>query len=288
MSDSNFPGINDYDVSLGIEPEIIDYIKESMVVQSRISPIKAYLLQPLGSGSVVGSIISPMTITSYSDTTPNYRATIWSSGSNHPDVRPYTNNGRGSIIVTIDSVEATRVIDVEDLLNDNEFAAVKRTDLSPAVVELVFNSGFNASIHTIQYYYTTLEPGVNVERIKSGEGTFDSLFGWQQYLDSTSDTFKGVNQILIRYPLSQEELIVNDEGKVTLEQADCWTIWEPKLHNYDIIVVTGDQTFSGEEERYEIVDKKDSRIQGSLITQRFKLRYIESTDPRYSINVAKS
>lgn len=282
----NNPQSGEYDWSLGaVEPVMIDYIKESMIVQSRISPIKAYLLQPLGSGSVVGNLGSPMTIASYTATDPQYRATIWSSGSGHPDIRPYTNKGKGSITVTINSAEATRVIDVEDLINDNEFAVVERVDLNPAIVELVFNAGFNASAATIQYYYTTLESGVNVERMKSGEGTFDSLFGWQQYLDPTSDTFKGINQILVRYPLSQEELIVNEEGKVKLEQADCWIIWEPKVYNYDILVVFGDQTFSGEEERYEIIDKRDSRIQGTLITQRFKLRYIESTDPRYSIKV---
>jgi hypothetical protein len=159
-------------------------------------------------------------------------------------------------------------------------------DLSPARVELVFNTGFNASGSIIQYYYTTLEPGINVERVKSGEGTNDSLFGWRQYLDATSDGFKGVNQVLLRYPLSQNELIVNEEGRVEMEQADCWIIWEPKIYNYDIFVAFSDQTFSGEEERYEVVDKRDSYIQGSLITQRFKLRYIEKTDPRYNIPVA--
>ncbi|MCK9428839.1 MAG: hypothetical protein M0R17_02360 [Candidatus Omnitrophica bacterium] len=281
------PVSGEYDFSLGAqEPEILSYIKESMVVQSRISPIKAYLLQPIGSGSVSGTINSPFTITSYIETTPQYRSIIWASGSNHPDIRPYTNQGKGSITVIINSTEATRVIDVEDIINDNEFAVVKRMDLLSARVELVFNEGFNATGATIQYYYTTLESGVNVERMKSGEGTFDSLFGWNQYLDTTSDMFRGVNQILIRYPLSQEDLIVNEEGRVKLEQADCWTIWEPRLFNYDILVVTGDQTFSGEEERYEVTDKRDSRIQGTLITQRFKLRYIESSDPRYSIAVA--
>jgi hypothetical protein len=281
------PVSGEYDFSLGAqEPEILSYIKESMVVQSRISPIKAYLLQPIGSGSVSGTINSPFTITSYIETTPQYRSIIWASGSNHPDIRPYTNQGKGSITVIINSTEATRVIDVEDIINDNEFAVVKRMDLLSARVELVFNEGFNAAGATIQYYYTTLESGVNVERMKSGEGTFDSLFGWSQYLDATSDIFRGINQILIRYPLSQEDLIVNEEGRVTLEQADCWTIWTPRLFNYDILVVTGDQTFSGEEERYEVTDKRDSRIQGTLITQRFKLRYIESSDPRYSIAVA--
>ena len=286
---TSLPRKYQYDHGLGQEPEIIDYIKESTVIQSRISPVRCYLLVQTPSGSAVGSASAYMTVSSYVDTTPNYRASIWPSGSvGHPDVRPYTNSGSGSIVVRIDGNIASRVIDVEDIVADNEFAVIKRFDLSPARVELVFNAGFNASLHTIEYYYTTMNQGIDEQFIKSGQDVTETLFGWTQYLNSSCDAFQGKHQVLVRFPISQEDLIVNEEGKVHLEQVDSWMIWEPRVNDYDVLIVTADQTSSGEEERYEIVEKRNSFIQGSLITQRFKLRYIEDTDPRYNISYVTS
>jgi len=280
----NGPLSGGYDYNLGAsETQIIDYIRESTEIESRISPTKCYLLYQNATGSAVGSSASPVTISSYVETTPNYRAVIWSSGSNHPDLRPYTNDGAGSIYVYIDAVQATRVIEVDDLVNDNEFAIVKREDLNPARVEVVFNTEFDASGHTITHYYDTMLPGINVERVKTGEGSTETMFGWTQYLNTSSDAFRGKNQILVRLPLTTRDLIVNEEGLVKLEENDSWMIWTPYVHDYDTLIIPVDQALSGTEERYEIVNKRDSIIQGSLITQRFKLRLIETSDPRYSI-----
>lgn len=280
----NEPLINEYDYNLGIDSQIIDYIKESVEVASRVSPVKCYVLFQNATGSAVGSSASPNTISSYVETSPNYRAVIWSSGSNHPDIRPYTNSGLGSITVKINGTTATRVIEVDDLLNDNEFAVVKRYDLDPARVELVFNAGYNASAQTITYYYTGLNQGIRVERIKTGEDSTESLFGWTQYLNSSSDVFRGKNQILVRMPLTARDLVINEEGLVKLEDQKSWMIWEPEVKDFDILIITSNQTFSGEEERYEIINKENSYIQGSLITQRFKLKLIEKSDPRYKIS----
>jgi hypothetical protein len=284
------PSEGDYDYGLGIEPVIIDYIKESVEIASRVSPTPCYLLFMNQSGSVVGSVGSPMTISSYSATTPNYRAVIWASGSSHPDVRPYSNNGQGSIFVTIDSSAATRVIEVADLANDNEFAVVKRKDLNPARVELVFNPGFDAGSHTIRYYYTTMQSGIDVDRVKSGEDTSISKFGWTQYLDTSAcaQPFREKHQILLRLPLTTRDLSINEEGKVILEENDSWMVATPYVHDFDVVVIPSSATASGQEERYEIVNKKDSFIQGSLITQRFKLKYLERTDPRYNITIVTS
>lgn len=286
MSFSNYQGnVYSYDLGLGIEPEIIDYIKESHLIESRISPTKCYLLQQIEHGSNVGSSTSPITISSYSSTFPNYRAVIWSSGSFHPDIRPYTDGGKGSIKVFIDGVEAIRILEVEDLINDNEFAVVERVDLNPPIIELVFNRGFNPTLHTVTYYYTTMNLGINTERMKYGESkeSPQSLFGWQQYLDYTDDPFKSHHQILVRTPLTTTNLVINEEGKVELEDNQCWMIWEPYVKNFDILIVPEEESPTGKELRYIIENKQDSKIQGVLVSQRFKIKELELSDERYKI-----
>lgn len=278
------PDSTQYDYLLGIDSDLLDYIQESAEIESRISPVRCYLLQQHATGSSVGSSSSRITVSSYVDTDPNYRAVIWSSGSSHPDLRPYVNNGAGAVFVYIDSVQATRVLEVEDLLNDNEFAVVKRKDLNPARVEIVFNAGFNASLHTIEYYFSTMQEQIDITRVKRGEqGNTQSQFGWSQYLNTKSDAFRGKHQILVRMPLTTRDLIINEEGRVTLEENDSWMIWTPYVRDFDVLIVPADQAINGLEERYEIINKRDSVIQGRLITQRFKLKLLERSDPRYTI-----
>lgn len=286
MSFSNYQGnVYSYDLGLGDEPEIVDYIKESHVIQSRISPTHCYLLQQVQQGLNAGSSLLPITVTSYISTTPNYRAIIWSSGSYHPDIRPYSNQGSGSINVWIDRVRANRIHEVEDLLNDNEFSVVKRVDLNPARVELVFNEGFNPSLHTITYYYTTMDQGINVERMKAGEAkdSPQTLFGWQQWLNYNEDLYQDKHQILVRTPLTTTNLTINEEGKVMMEDNQCWMIWEPYVRDFDILIVPATESPTGEELRYIIENKQDSKIQRTLVSQRFQIKQLEISDERYRI-----
>ncbi len=280
------PDSTQYDYMLGIEPDIINYIKEGMVVQSRVSPMPCYLFFQNVAGVSTGTSTSPIPVSSFINTPPNYRMIIWSSGSNYPDVRPYTNSGQGNITVLIDGTPAVRIFDVADLQNNNEFAVVERKDLLPPRVDVVFNSGFNPSLHTIQYYYTTFEEGISDVRVKRGEGEDQSIFGWTQYLDPTSDVFHAPNQILVRLPISIESLVVNEEGKVKLQENQSWMIWTPYVHNRDLLVFPAVYTYTGRNEIYEIMSKQDSIIQGQLITQRFKLKLLEYTDPRYNLPIA--
>ena len=287
MTFSNYQNnIYSYDLGLGIEPDIIEYMKESHLIQSRVSPTRCYLLQQIEQGTTISqSNDGNIPITSYIETSPNYRAVIWASGSNHPDIRPYVNEGKGMVEVYIDSVRATRVHEVEDLINDNEFSIVKRTDLNPARVELVFNKGFNASAHSIGYKYTTLNKDINVERMKIGEA-FDnshSMFGWSQYLDYTNDLFKKKHQILVRTPLTTTNLIINEEGRVMMEDNQCWMIWEPYVKDWNILIIPSEESPTGEELRYIIENKQDSKVQGSLVSQRFKIKQLERGDDRYKI-----
>lgn len=280
---SIYPQKNQYDFGLGIEPDVITYIKESHVVQSRISPDRCYLFQRVASGSVVGSSLAPVTVSTYYATSPRYKTVIWAAGNDHPDTRAYVSQGLGALRILIDSVDATRVIVEDDIISDNEFAVIERWDLSPARIEVVFNEGFDASLHVIQYYYTSLNAGVVQQLLKRGDAADQSLFGWSQYRNTYSDTYQGKNQILVRMPLTSRDVIVQEEGKVVVEDNKAWMIWEPYVNDFDILVVPSSESESGREERYEILDKEDSKIQGQLVSQRFNVHLLEATDPRYQL-----
>jgi hypothetical protein len=277
-------GFNDYDYGFGIDAEAIDYTKESIEILSRVSPVKCFVLFQNTSGSNVGESDNRITISDYSEVSPAYRAVIWASGSNHPDTRTTVNNGQGAIWVYIDNAPADRILEVEDIQSDTEFAVVKRADLIPSRVELVFNSGFNATLHTIQYYYTTAEEGSGDDDSQRGGTAYESVYGWHQYLNYTPSPFRSLHQVLIRMPLTKRDLIINSEGRVRLEDNQSWMIWEPYINDGDVIIVPPEESISGEEERYEVIDKQDSAIQGSLITQRFKLSLLEDSDSRYKIS----
>lgn len=282
------PNAGDYDFNLGIESDIINYIKESHIVESRVSPTRCYLIQQNPTGSVVGEGVNkdPIEITSYIETSPNYKTVIWASGSLHPDLRPYTNDGLGSVDVFIDSNRANRILDVEDLLNNNEFVVQKRYDLDPQRVELVFNKNWDASAHTITYKYTTLDQGISTERVKQGEAkdTQQTLFGWSQYLNSNPDDFRQPHQILVRTPLTTNNVIINAEGRVELEDNQCWMIWEPYVKDFDLLIVPLSESPNERELRFQIENKQDSRIQGQLVSQRFQIKLLEESDSRYQIN----
>lgn len=279
------PLVTDYDYDLGIEPDIIDYIKESMEVQSRISSIPCYLFFQSSSGSMVGSSLSPYTISSYVETTPNYRAVIWSSGSNHPDLRIYTNNDAGAITVKKNGTVMSRILDVNDLISDDEFVVVKREDLPDKRVELVFNQGFDPTGYTMTYYYTTMNPEIDDVTLKRGENLQQSLFGWTQYMNDYTDAYRGKHQILVRFPMARRDLSINEEGKVQLEENQCWMVSEPYVHDFDILVIPAEYSPTGNEVRFEIVDKQDSVIQKQIVSQRFRVKLLEDTDARYNLKV---
>lgn len=272
-----------YDYNLGIGSEYVDYIRESHVIQSRISPTPCYLLILNEEGDSAGSEDYELDVAEYSETTPQYRTVIWNHEKEHPDLRLKTDSGLDTIVVLIDGVQATRIPEVEDLENDNEYAVVKRVDLESGRVELVFNEGFAASAHEIKYRYYTIQEGVDPIRVKEGEDSTHSMYGWTQYLCDVSDAFQDFHQILVRLPLTIRDLTINEEGLVVLEERQSWMIWEPYVKEQDVLIIPEEFSPTGKEERFEIVEKQDSMIQRILVSQRFKLKHIEYTDDRYLI-----
>jgi hypothetical protein len=282
----NVPVSGEYDYGLGIEPDIIEYIRESHSIQSRISPTKCYLLHRKKDGDVVHDDVldAPVIVTAWELEENQYYFTLWNGGVNHPDIRPQNNDGSGSISIWIDGVLATRVLDMRDIISDNEFAVVQRKLLNPARIDVVFNTNFDVTQHTVSYEYVTMNQGISDVRVKVGAAEDDSMYGWEQYLNSEiADPYLGLHQILVRTPLTREGFTISDEGLVVLKENQCWMIWEPYVYANDILIVPADQSPNGRELRFNITDKQDSRIQGVAVSQRFRIVLIEATDPRYKI-----
>jgi hypothetical protein len=278
-----------YDTGLGINSKHIDYIKESNVVQSRISSTRCYLLRRKYSGEQHGTDISRLPVYTYVETSPNYRAQIWPSGSlQHPDLNPEAHSREGHIQVYIDNVLGSRVLATADLLVDNDYCVVKRQDRSDGRVEIIFNKDFNPTLHTVELIYSDMNVGVNPAFLKRGDSENQSLHGWLQYTDNCYDNYQGRHQILVRMPLTTKDLVVNEEGRVTLEENESWMIWTPYVKDFDVVVVPSSESPNGREMRFEIVNKKDSVIQSNLVSQRFKLKYLETSDVRYKLAIYTS
>lgn len=281
------PSANEYDVGLGIDCGAhVNYIKESHVIQSRISPTRCYLLRRKLGGTQQGEEDSKLPVVDYVDTSPNYRAQIWPSGSlPHPNVNPEINNQEGAIQVYIDGTLGSRILAVSDIVADNEYCIVERADRSDKRVEIVFNELFNPTLHAIELIYVDINEGISSSFYKKGDADDQSLHGWLQYTNNCYNNFQDKHQVLVRMPLVTRDLIINEEGKVTLEEKDSWMIWEPYVRDFDVLVVPLSESPTGAEMRFEVVNKRDSIIQRNLVSQRFKLKYLELSDERYNLAI---
>ena len=285
MQLSNYRGnVYSYDEGLGIEPDIIDYIKESHLIQSRVSPTRCYLLWKKREGEIVPSKSGFITLSSFFLTDNQYKGILWPINNyDYPDLRPYIKNGIGNLEVYVDDVLMRRVLDKRDIINDNEYSI----KINHSNVEIYFNENFNPNLYSFKYKYITLDSGMNLERMKEGETPHNSMFGWEQYLDYNDSLFKRKHQILVRTPLTTTNLILNEEGKVELEENQCWMIWEPYIRDWDILVIPEEESPTGRELRFIVENKQDSKIQGQLVSQRFKIKLLEESDDRYKIPYIK-
>jgi len=273
-----------YDYGLGIDPIHIAYIKENHLIQSRISPAPCYLLQKATGGIPVGypaARITPLA-SAFVLSDNQYRLTLWEGGSNHPDTRVYTEN----IGIYVGGTRLTRVYTPDDIISDSEMAVVERVDVIPNRVEVVFNTGFS-DINNVTYHYVTWEEGVEDLTVKRGDSPTQSLFGWAQYLRSYWDDFQKPNQVLVRFPINLNDVVISEEGRVVIENRDSWMIWTPYVEDFDVLVLAEEDSPDGVEHRYEIVNSTNSVIQRQLISQRFKLNLLEAADDRYKIPYVK-
>lgn len=275
-----------YDEGIGISPEHIDYVKRSHILQSRISPQPCYLLQRASGGIPIGysnKQIGALDADFVSDPSGRYRLILWEGGSNHPDTRPYVSGGLGNIFIYQSGVQMTRVISIDDIKSNDEFAVVENNTVIPNRIDIVFNTGYNPTGGLITYHYFTWEAEISDLSMQRGDSANQSIFGWKQYINSRSDFYQRQNQILVRFPIDLRSIVVSEEGKIILENRNSWMIWTPYVESYDILIVAAEDSMDGIEYRYEIVDSKDSVIQRQLTCQLFKLQLLEKSDARYQI-----
>jgi hypothetical protein len=264
----------------------LDYIQRNHELQSRISPTRCYLLQMKPTGSIVGNSTSPITVTSdmYLDTEAPMSFVLWNGTGEHPDLRPYVGDGAGAITILVGGVPMTRILNKKDLRNSLQFAVEKRFDLDPQRVEVHFYSTFDMTGSVVQYYYESMYKDVRPDEMNRPTANAFSLYGWRQY-KKLADNWRNANQILVRMPMTVASwLTMVAEGKVRLEENQCWTVGVPYLNDGDILVVPVDQNPTGEIVWFEVVNKSDSIIQFRLMSQRFKVKLIPPEDERTNIS----
>lgn len=281
--DPLLPGEELYrDCEIGLDKEIVDYIKESHSIQIIVGAEPFYFYQRMASGSIVTGAIS-----SWDQTTPQYMKTLWSPGdSNHPDLRTYTGTGKGTFSLYVGGVPLNRVFDKNDLLYDNEFAleeSVGTTVSTKRQVKVWLNTGYVPS-GSVTFLYNVLCECVNPDTNAADMqcticyGTGFPL-GWIKYnCDGTK--YNPENTILIRVPKTDFTIPFSGEGLVKKQVNRHWAQANPVISNYDLIVGTIGNNIDS---IFEITNKKDSFFRGIFMHQEFDTILLEETDIRYKM-----
>ena len=269
------------DCGLGLDKEVVDYIKENHGLQIILGGEPFYLFQRMSSGSTVNG-----TITSWDDTVIQYMKILWSPGdSNHPDLRRYTSEGSGSFVLYENGVPLVRVFDKNDILYDNEFALEEVVGTSASTkrqVRLYLNSEYVPS-GVITYTYevacecvdfATNQPDMNCE-ICYGTGF---PIGWVKYICDASK-YNPENTILVRVPKVAFSITFDGEGLIRKEINKHWALSSPPvISNYDLILGTIGKS---ENRLFEITNKSDSYFRGIFMHQEFETILLELADVRY-------
>lgn len=268
------------DDRLGLDQEIVDYIKESndLLMTARGQPL--FLLK----AKTGGDLSQKVTITSWDITTPQYKKTIWRTGLNHPDLRRYVNSGQGNIFVRSDGMALTRTWNLDVLQFDTQFLVAVGIDKS---VTLIFNEGFNAAAHTIDYNYLTMCHCVDFEKAmpKTNCPTcFGTMFegGFTQYLKPATGDYPA-NVVLVSFPMVTEDLVYSEAGVTKQLTRRNWVGPDIPLDETDIFVsLTGGELA----ERFEVMNIEESELRGILLHRVFTYRLLEEDDIRYQVKVS--
>lgn len=283
MPNSLITDVGSYDDGLGVNPTMIDYVLESHWLQIQISHHHCYILRRNSDLPP----ISNQTVSTWEHTLADgdrCAARIWDTGSlgNQPDLRP-----GADFSVNIGASAASRVLDYRDLLSDGEYS-VHQDESSPGrPIYLVFNEGFDATGETVTYSHATIgrHYSAGTDQPSAHESPdLGTKYYWIQWTGSLSNIVK------VRLPIAPDQLVPDELGRMTLKESQCWMLaadngYEevPFVRNHDILVVPA--TGSLDDRLFLIYDKEDSEIQGRFTHQRFRVQYIEATDPRYDITL---
>lgn len=260
-----------------IDPETLDYIAESHRTQILQGGEPVHLFRRKESGSS----IAKTTISSWDETGTQYVKNVWISGSNHPDLRFWSNDVQVGIQVWIDDIEQTRVDYERDSIQSSEFIIEVATNKT---VKVVFPENWDPSGSVVEYSYTTRCVCVNIDN-NEPKKQCDICYGtgWEGgfdlYICDATD-YVLANRILVRFPKVTEDLVIAKEGKVITRMQRHWTLPTPRIDDMDLLVGT---TGNNENIVFRVNNWNDSRLRGVLLHQEFDADRINKTDIVYNL-----
>jgi len=265
---------------LGLDYEIVDYMRESHTLQIRIGGEPFYIFKRATQGG-----IQSKSILVWETTSPQYSAYIWKPGDGenfHPNSRTQQNTFK----VFNNAKELTRVFDKDSILHDTEYAIeieVGTDTNSAGAVRLWFNSGFTPG--NISYSYRNIcscvDPSTGYPNRECPLCRGTSYPMSFEIFKTDATKYNPENTVLVRVPMAAEDVPVNQIGRVTRRNLKHWIAYNaPYVNNYDLIVGTMGRNAGVV---FEIVDKSDSRWRGILMHQEFSTVRIEESDIRYKL-----
>lgn len=278
-SDPLTPGEDLYrQCELGLDEEEIYYIRESHGLQIRMGGEPFYLFQRQSGSAISG------TITTWSQTIPNYIGTLWSPSdgeARHPDIRV----NKTTFSLYNDGNLLTRVLDSDFIMNDNEYY-IKRlvggSSVDKGKLLIYFNEGFTPGIVTYQAAIicscVDAETGFPNRECPICKGTSTPTAFVQYLVDGTKH--HPANTILVRVPMAIETFGTDRIGRVKKRTHRHWILPTPYVYNYDLIRGT---TGRNAGILFEVLGKYDSRLRGILLHQEIDTLRIDQDDIRYTI-----
>jgi len=269
---------------LGLDAEIVDYMRESHTMQIRIGGEPFYIFMRAEQGE-----FRSKSITSWKTTTPQYSAYIWQPGDGE-DIHPNSRTQKNTFKVFNSAVELTRVFDKDSIVYDTEYAIEVETgtDANTAGSTVIWfneNLDIEYTSGSISYSYKNIcscvdrSTGYPNRECSLCKGTsYPAAF--TQYLVPATK-YNPVNTVLVRVPMAIEDVPVEQIGRVTRRDLKHWIAYNaPYVNNYDLIIgIMG----RNKGVVWEIVNKSDSRWRGILMHQEFSTVRIEKSDIRYQL-----
>jgi len=267
------------DCEMGLDEEIIAYIKENHTLQIRIGAEPFYLFTRAEDGTS-----QSQSIISWETTSSQYSAYIWTPSMGET-LHPNSRSQEDTFAVFNNAQRMIRVFDKSSIAFDTEYALEieKGSNSSDAkAVRIWFNENFIPE--NVTYTYRNLcscvdnTTGYPNRECPICRGTsYPAAF--TQYL-TVSTKYHPANTVLVRVPMAAEERPAEQIGRVTKRLHRHWMETIPEISNYDLIMGT---TGRNRGVLFEVTNKSDSRWRGIRTHQEFDTIRIDAEDVRYNL-----
>jgi len=265
---------------LGLDQEVVDYMRESHTLQIRVGGEPFYIFQRAEQGE-----FRSKSITSWKTTGTQYSAYIWQPDDGE-DIHPNSRTQENTFRVLNSAAELTRVFDKDSIVYDTEYALEIETGTNKTTAGAVliwFNTGFIPD--NVSYSYKNIcscvdrSTGYPNRECPLCRGTSYPV-AFTQYTTAAT-TYNPINTVLVRVPMAAADLSADQIGRVTSRDIRHWIAYDaPYVNNYDLIIGTMGRNTGVV---WEIVNKSDSRWRGILMHQEFDTVRIEESDIRYQL-----